>query len=49
MKDDLLGPPSDFGWQQCHGCEAGDDRGVQNHKPDCPGGCVRPQCSYHAT
>jgi hypothetical protein len=45
-----LGPSSDFGWQECHGCGVdsdmwGDPR--TQHKDDCPGVCIQPGCAFH--
>lgn len=46
-----LGPSSDFGWQECHGCGVdsdmwGDPR--TKHRDDCPGVCIRPTCTFHS-
>jgi hypothetical protein len=43
-----LGPSSDFGWQDCHGCERVSDRWpYDEHAKDCPGVCIRENCDWH--
>lgn len=43
-----LGPPSDFGWVECHGCGVDSDRwDVAQHKPDCPRVCTLERCHWH--
>lgn len=43
-----LGPPSDFGWAKCHGCEGlMDDYANLTHTEDCPKVCMREDCTWH--